>query len=55
MRQIDIALPSIAQESFKLNLLFGGPRGRVIKDAIFSALNRSSSHRCGLEPSLGHI
>ena len=28
----------------------GGPRGRVV-----STLNQSSSHRCGFEPSLGHM
>ena len=27
--------------------------GEWLRSLIFSALNRSSSHRCGFEPSLG--
>ena len=29
--------------------------GRVVRPLIFSALNRSSSHRCGFEPSSDHM
>ena len=35
--------------------LLGGPRGRVGEALIFSALTHSSSHRCGFEPSSGHM
>ena len=33
----------------------GGPVAELLRTLIFSALNRSSSHRCGLEPSSGHM
>ena len=31
------------------------PVAKWLRTLIFSALSRSSSHRCGFEPSLGHV
>ena len=36
--------------SRKKHFFYGGPGGRVVK-----ALKRSPSHRCGFEPSSGHM
>ena len=33
----------------------GSPVAEWFRMLIFSALNRSSSHRCGFEPSSGHV
>ena len=33
----------------------GGPVAEWLRTKIFSALNRSPSHRCGFEPSLDHV
>ena len=48
-----------------LNLMLSDPHNRVnsldlilmtlLRSLIFNTLHRSSSHRCGFEPSLGHV
>ena len=38
-----------------LNHKPAAPMAEWLKTLIFSALNHSSSHRCGFEPSSGHM
>ena len=47
--------PTLAKRKINSYLPASAPRGRVIKADTFSDLNRSSSHRCGFEPSSGHM
>ena len=37
------------------NIVLGGPVAEWLRTLFFSALNRSSSHHCGIEPISGHM
>ena len=38
-----------------MKIISAAPVAEWIRPLIFSAVNRSSSHRCGFEPSSGHM
>ena len=51
----DVSVMDIQLIAITFKIKMAAPRGRVIKDASFGALNRSSSYRCGFELSWGHM